>query len=422
MLLCAVFLQGAFSVSLASISPDGVMFFRRLSMMNETENCPLAIRNYVSKLPEREKVAQIFLINVPGNEEFSKESDLNEGIAPGGILFFKFNLQDDEEKITHFTNSIKTYYSSCGKMVPYLAVDHEGGRVNRLDSVSSNFPSQQTVAKYFSLDDASSLYEDQAKMLKKIGFDVNLAPVAEILTENNENFLGGRSFGSLDEVEIYGSVCVDSYLKRGVLPVLKHFPGNTNDDPHLGLPNLQASNDEFYELEKPFFKILSKSKYSHSQENVPCGILISHAIVGEMSDNLPACFSRKIVTDELQENMKFSGLVFSDDVYMSALKKMYPIEISAKNLILSGVDVVMSTGMRFLPMIDFLKNEMHKDKNLESRINQSCYKVLDAKRKMGYAKIIKSENQYSKVYEICGFPKMYDYSFVPVLERKNATR
>ena len=405
-----LFFYSAFS--LYSLSPDARMFFLRLQMMNETENCPLAVRSYVYNLPKNERIAQLFLVRIPGNEEFSSATDYNDGVPPGGFIFFKANLQDEEDKIIHFTDSVKFYYDDKNKLKPYLALDHEGGNVNRLRSIATNFPSQNYVAQNFSKCEALLLYENQAQLLKRLGFNVNLAPVAEVLTEKNQDFLETRSFGSLEQTANYASLCSDAYISKDVISVLKHFPGNTNDDPHYGLPNLAINEEDFVEFATPFSEVLSNSKFSKDESSVPFGILISHAIVGEISDYQSACFSKRIVTEELREKMKFSGIVFSDDVYMAALQKIAPPEVSCEKAILAGVDVIMMTGMKFLPISTYLQKKSDENPDLDNRITESCCRIVDAKRKMGFAKIEKKQNDFSSFFESFGYPPMYDYDLV----------
>ena len=77
--------------------------------------------------------------------------------------------------------------------------------------------------------------------MHSIGFHMNLAPVIEVCTPDNEDFLDGRSFGSFEQVLNYGRACVNAYENNQIATVVKHFPGNTNTDPHTGLPEIKLS-------------------------------------------------------------------------------------------------------------------------------------------------------------------------------------
>ena len=100
------------------------------------------------------------------------------------------------------------------------------------------------------------MYTKQAKQMKEMGFHMNLAPVIEICTEDNAEFLDGRSFGNFELVLNYGRACVNAYENNGIATVVKHFPGNTNTDPHTGLPEITLSKADLESSIRSFEEIL----------------------------------------------------------------------------------------------------------------------------------------------------------------------
>ena len=404
-----VFLFALFIFStrfLYGISPATEVFLRRLEINQTDVYKPISVYNYMKSMSLEEKIAQLFLLNLEGNLKFTEKTEYNDGIAPGGYLLFSYNIADTKEKVQKFTKSVNDFYVCAKQLPPFLAIDHEGGYVNRLKKLYGNFLSQEDVANKLSEKQAYEDYLLQGKILKELGIHINLAPIVEEKTSENKDFLDNRSFGSLEKVLFYGEVCVKSYIDAGIIPVLKHFPGNTNDDPHLGLPKLQVSREEFNKMIFPFEKIISSTSFGYN-----CAIILSHATLPQIFGEIPACFSKEMVTDILKNQLKFTGLIISDDIYMGALAKNgFSPEKSAELSILSGVDLIMLSPKRFVNLIPYLKNLALSNDEFYNRIEESCLKIISAKIQQGLIEIEKTENPLSLSFEKQGFPKMYNYS------------
>ncbi|MGP1586737.1 MAG: glycoside hydrolase family 3 N-terminal domain-containing protein [Treponemataceae bacterium] len=395
-----------FHVNCFAISSPTYKFLVRVNMMMQDEFSPYCVKEYVCKMSNKEKIAQLFLLNLEGNSKFSNQTEYNGGIAPGGYLLFSYNIAQSPQKMRFFTDSVRSYYADQKKIPPFLCIDHEGGDVNRLKTLVGNFLSQEKIAEYCTCQKAYELYLEQGKILKNLGIQVNLAPVIEEKTLDNSGFLENRSFGNFEQVVDYGTRCVNAYIDSSVMPVLKHFPGNTNDDPHFGLPKLNLSQKDFEMLILPFEKILKTSKYY----NHPLGIILSHVAVGEVYGDIPSCFSEKIVSGILKKRYGFKGLIFSDDIYMSALEKNgYSPEISAKLCILAGIDVIMMSTKKFTSIMTYLEQEQKQDFRLNNRITESCEKIIANKIKMRLISMKEKRNIYSKCFENAGFPPMEFY-------------
>lgn len=402
-LFALIFISTSF---LYGISPATDVFLRRLEMCQTDVYKPISVFNYMKSMTIEEKIGQLFLLNLEGNSKFTEKTEYNDGIAPGGYLLFSYNIADSKEKVQNFTKSVNDFYVSKNQVPPFLSIDHEGGYVNRLKKLYGNFLSQEDVANKLTEEQAYQDYFLQGKILNELGIHINLAPIVEEKTVENQDFLDNRSFGSLEKVLSYGEVCVKSYIDAGIIPVLKHFPGNTNDDPHLGLPKLQVTREEFEKMIIPFDKIISSTSFGYN-----FAIILSHAMLPNVFGEIPACFSKEMVTDILKKELNFTGLIISDDIYMGALAKNgFSPEKSAELSILSGVDLIMLSPKRFVNLIPYLKKLASSNEEFNNRIEESCAKILSAKIQQGLVKIEKIENPSSVYFESQGFPKMYDYS------------
>lgn len=315
----------------------------------------------------KDKIAQLFIINLAGNETFTPV----ENITPGGYLLFSYNIADSPKKIMLFTNSIKSYYKTRGLPVPYLATDQEGGLVNRLRGIAGPIPSPKRVAQCLTADSARDLYTMQAKQMRLLGIDMNIAPVVEVLNVDNEQFLGDRSFGDLNTVIKYATAAIRSFEGNGVSCVIKHFPGNTNSDPHGAVSTITYSDDTLQDALAPFKTLLGEN---------PRGVLMS-SIIARPIDDAPASLSKKWVDTLLSlDKNRNDLLIFSDDIFMASFQKSkYSPLDAAIAAIKSAVTCIMSSEKRISSLVEKIEEAAKNDSSLTSAIESSYKKVMTYK-------------------------------------------
>ncbi|MCQ2575967.1 MAG: glycoside hydrolase family 3 protein [Treponema sp.] len=327
-----------------------------------------AKQEFLSKLTIKDKVSQLFIVNLEGKENFKP---VEKDYIPGGYIFFSYNLADTNVGIMNFNNSIRNYSINNNKIPPFLSVDQEGGVVSRLRKISCHLPSQKAVADTMEISDAKLMYALQAKQMKTLGFDLNLAPVVEILSDYNKDFLEDRSFGDKLSVLTYGKACIDGYEEQKIAAVLKHFPGNSNVDPHTGLPEITLSEKELEETLVPFRELIKEN---------PCGILMSHARISAHDSETPACLSHYWVTEVLREQFGYKGIIFSDDIYMAALgKNGFPPEKAVVMAVEAGIDCIMISEKRISSAVEILISKAKEDKAFEEKLNESLDRMIDYK-------------------------------------------
>ncbi len=331
---------------------------------------------YLNKMTIAEKVSQLFILNLEGKEKFYPIDRYNgKPYVPGGYLFFAYNLGDTPEAVKAFTDDIKNYCEEGGIIPPFLAVDEEGGWVQRLKKLAGKLPCQEDVASTMTISEAYAMYSEHARKMKAMGFHMNLSPVVEVLSDYNKEFLDGRSFGDKEKTAVFSIAEVNAYQNNGIACVLKHFPGNTNTDPHSGLPEITLSAEEMKEALEPFSRVVSIG---------PEGVLMSHARTSIIDQNIPACFSKTWVTEKLRKEMSFDGIIFSDDIFMAALSKNgYPPETACVKAVEAGIDVIMISEKRCLKSVKVLIKKAEEDPAFAARIDESCRRVLKYKMESG---------------------------------------
>lgn len=338
---------------------------------------------YVNAMPLEQKIAQMFIENLEGCTTFRSYETVgamtgtkdDTPLIAGGYIFFSYNVADSREQMQDYIKSIRQYCNLYSNLQPYLCVDQEGGWVSRLKKLNPKLPSNEMVAKDYDIIGAYRLYGEQAAGMKSLGFDMNLAPVVEVCTEDNKEFLDGRSFGNLEQVTEYGRACINAYENSGIATVLKHFPGNTNTDPHTGLPEIMLSKSELEKSIEPFRALV---KYE------PAVVLMSHARTSAVDAGVPACLSKVWVSDILRNQYGYKGLIFSDDIFMGALADNgYPQELAAIRAVEAGVDCIMISEKRFAKAGKVLYQRAKEDTAFEQKINEAVKRILKYKIEAG---------------------------------------
>ncbi|MBO4758480.1 MAG: glycoside hydrolase family 3 protein [Spirochaetaceae bacterium] len=346
----------------------------------EREN---ALALYVAALPLEQKIAQMFIENLEGCTSFRSYETVgamtgtNDAtpLVAGGYIFFSFNIAPDREQMKAFTNSIRTYCDEYEIIQPYLCVDQEGGWVSRLKKLNPKLPSNEKVAQNYDVFQTYQLYSEQAAGMKDLGFDMNLAPVVEVCTDDNKEFLDGRSFGDLTQVINYGRACINAYENNGIATVLKHFPGNTNTDPHTGLPEIKLSEAELLQSVESFKQLVQYN---------PAAVLMSHARTSAIDSGVPACLSEVWVKDILRNQYGYDGLIFSDDIFMSALADNgYPPEVAAIRAVDAGIDCIMISEKRFAKAGKVLYQRALQDNAFARKIDEAVVRILKYKIEAG---------------------------------------
>lgn len=392
-----------FSQNLNNYYLNGFLNYKNLL---ETENQNLlledAINSYCSELPLSQAISQIFLVNIEGNEIYypveksskikfcADENDGKNFLVPGGVLLFSFNIGKDANQLMNYLDSIKSYCEKNNILPPYISTDQEGGIVNRLYPITSYLPSNQKVAEKLSVQKAAALYELQAKQMALLGFNMNLAPVCESLLPSNEKFLQTRSYGNVPETILYSMQAITSYEKNNIATVLKHFPGNSNSDPHSSLPKISASREyALWNFILPFDFIMTKN---------PTGILMSHATTNFLDPDTPVCFSEKWIDGLLKNKLKFNGLIISDDIFMAALSKQgFDSQSAAVKAINAGVNIIMLSEKTYASVAENLISYSGKNSAFKKKLYDSIKKIIKYKIDCGILLLEKNPDGTYKI-------------------------
>lgn len=337
-----------------------------------------------------QKSSQVLMTGIDGKERFAPYLYSHfDNVVPGAVLLFGFNVADSPAAFARYLDSCNDAFASLHASVPVLfAIDHEGGDVYRTGRLTTRLPSALDVASRFSPLEAESLFRATGAQLSLLGVQVNLAPVTEARTEANADFLGSRTFsGNPEAVATYTEAAVKGYRSSGILTVFKHFPGNGPGDPHTGLPKLDVSRKEFdADYIKPFRQLLGLE---------PDAVLVSHIIVLAVDPARPFCLSPQGVTGLLRDELKYDGLILTDDISMDAIARYGCDSAEAAILALrAGCDMVMTSDSDIRSIAEAVQAEAGRDAAFAHRLDDAVIHILELKYRAGLVKT--AHQSYSK--------------------------
>lgn len=320
-----------------------------------------------------EKIGQIFIARCPDKNAAALAKKYNLG---GYILFGR----DFKGKTK---NSVIKNIQECqnaSKIAMFVAVDEEGGTVNRV-SANKNFrkypfASPQYLYKHGGMDRIKKDTKEKSNLLKSIGINLNFAPVADISTNKND-FIYKRSFAkSPKETAEYVKSVVNVMNEARMGSVLKHFPGyGNNKDTHTNLVRDKRPMAKFEKEDFLPFKAGIEAK-------APV-VLVSHNIVESMDKSAPASIS-PAVHKILREKLGFDGVIITDDLAMQGVKKFVGKKNAAVLAIKSGADMLCSTD--FINDIAAVKKAVANGEINENDLDEHVLRVLRAKINLGIIK------------------------------------
>ena len=329
-------------------------------------------QDIVDEMTIEEKIGQLFLVRYEKNDT----TYLNNFYPSGYILFAKdFNNHTKEQMAKELKD-----LQGISKYPLILGVDEEGGYVTRVSRYpayrSEKFKSPRDYYLEGGYDLLEQTEKEKAELLKSIGLNLNLAPVADIST-NEDDFIYIRTFGEdADKTSEYVTKMVGYANSNKINSTLKHFPGyGNNSDTHTGVAIDKREYSVFEENDyKPF--------EAGIKANVP-SILISHNIVTCLDENTPSSLSSKVI-GELRNKLGFTGIIMTDDLAMDAVKEYVDNGKAATMAINAGNDMIITSD--FMSMKNELINSVKSKEISEDTINKAVTRVIAWKYYSGLLK------------------------------------
>ncbi len=325
------------------------------------------------KMNKRERIAQLMVIRAQSNwneEQITSVSNLIKNYKIGGICFF----QGGPIRQAVITN----YFQSISKTPLLISIDAEWGVGMRLDSVIS-FPRALMVGATQNAQLAYWYGNIVGKQCKRLGIEVNYAPVIDINNNPNNPVINDRSFGEDKyKVALYGKLYMQGLQDMGIMACAKHFPGHGDVavDSHKDLPAIYKTKAQLDSLELYPFKELIKAGVG--------SIMNAHLYIPaiDTTTNQPTSLSKKNVTDLLKNELGFKGISFTDALEMQGVAKFYPKSDASLQSLIAGNDMICLPGDIPESIEKIVKAIRHKKLN-KKELYASVKKVLLAKYNLG---------------------------------------
>ena len=254
----------------------------------------------------------------------------------GGVLLYEKNLKREQTAL-HLRQLIEALQLTASTPL-WVAIDEEGGKVSRLrpdygfiSTFSAAFLGQKGP-KHTKLQATR-----MATQLRSLGINLNFAPVVDLAINPNNTVIvkAERSYGRRSKVVVmHAAIVVEAHRAAGITSVLKHFPGHgsSDADTHVGMADV---TDKWQEEE------LSPYRQLIEMDRAPA-IMSAHVVNGHLDpDKYPATLSKSIIKDCLRGILDYQGVIFSDDLHMSAIRAHYSLKEAIFLAVDAGIDVLV---------------------------------------------------------------------------------
>lgn len=337
----------------------------------------------VSGMTLEEKVAQMFFITpeaLTGYGQVTVAGDAtNEAYQKypvGGLIYNSQNLVDIDQTKTMMAK-MQQYADSRISLPVFLGVDEEGGSVTRIASNEVyGLTNVNNMSDIGATGDTQNAYQAGVTIgtyLSDLGFNLDFAPVADVLTVS-DSVIGNRSFGT--DSELVASMALSELQgleSMGIQGVVKHFPGHggVSGDSHSGAVSTDKSLEELFASELvPFQRAIDGGAQF---------LMVGHIAAPNVTgDDTPASLSKVMITDVLRTQMGYQGVVITDAMNMTAITANHAADEAAVLAVNAGADMILMPedfGKAYNGVIDAVNNGTIE----EYRINEAVVRIVKAK-------------------------------------------
>jgi beta-N-acetylhexosaminidase len=326
----------------------------------------------IARLTLAQRVGQLFMLGFQGSVPDAETDRVLAKVQPGGLVSFQRNIESLDQ-----IYELNLEFQRSLPVPPLLAINQEGGAIDRLKHVITPIPSVSDLA-----DLGTPAVRTGARLLaselEACGFNMNLAPVLDLGLPRSvvrERTLAA----SAKEVTRLASVVLDEFEKKRVLACGSHFPGlgGAERDPHFLLPRVDRSRrDLLAEDVVPFNELSSRLGM----------IMVSHGHYPTLGDirPIPASLSSRVINGLLRETVGFEGVVMTDDLTMGAVTSVGLSPRTFLRAIQAGNDMVLFS--QATPMLEeafeLLVETARSDNAFQRRVDQSVERILHLKERI----------------------------------------
>lgn len=333
-----------------------------------------------------EKIGQLFIVELEALDidDDNKTRKLTENMKKsiekyhiGGVVLFGRDIQTREQ-----TKQLTSDLQDASKIPMFISVDEEGGSVARISSNeemgTTSFPSMGEIGKTKDEKKAYEVGKTIGNDIRKLGFNLDFAPVADLLTDDGNVEIGDRSFGSDPEV-VAKMVAeeVRGLQEEDVSATLKHFPGHgdASADTHKGYVSVENG-----------IKTLRKREFVPFQAGIDEGcdfVMVSHVNISKVTqDETPSSLSELVIKEILRGELGFQKIIITDAMNMQAITKFYEDKEAAVMAIEAGNDMILMPE-NLKEAFEGIEEAVEEGEIEEKDIDDSVRRILNVKLERG---------------------------------------
>ncbi|HMJ06985.1 MAG TPA: glycoside hydrolase family 3 N-terminal domain-containing protein [Chthoniobacterales bacterium] len=279
-----------------------------------------------------DQLGQLLLTGVPGMELDPATAALFRRVQPGGYILFGRNIASAVQ-LRKLIDDLR----DLSAIEPIITIDQEGGRVSRLRLIGNEPPNALQLREKNDLALVSRHGAITGRLLRLFGFNLDLCPVLDISFDDEaDNSLRGRCYGTdVAQVVRLAGAFNDALREEGIASCGKHFPGYSaaEVDAHHDLPRIDRSREELERHELAVFR--------HFAGRVDSMMICHGWYPAFAAEKLPASFSPRIIQELLRQELKFEGLIMTDDLDMGAIYNEYSLADTIRLALAAGNDLAM---------------------------------------------------------------------------------
>jgi beta-N-acetylhexosaminidase len=286
----------------------------------------------VSPSALRRQVGQLLIAGFDGAQLPVELKSIAREFGLGGVILFSRNVVEPEQ--------VAEVCYEAARLVPdlplWVSVDQEGGRVARLKAPFTEWPPMATLGRSGDVRLAERFARALAAELKAVGFNLDFTPVLDVLTNPKNPVIGDRALAEkAEDVARLGTAIIRTLQSEGIAACGKHFPGHgdTGIDSHHQLPIVEHSLERLREVEFVPFRAAIDADVA--------AIMTAHVLLPALDEQRPATLSRTIVTKTLREELRYDGVIFSDDLEMKAIANDFSVPSAAVLAVDAGCDAFL---------------------------------------------------------------------------------
>ena len=292
----------------------------------------------------------------------------------GGMIYFAQNLKEPGQT-AEMLAQMDAYARERSGLPVFLAVDEEGGRIVRI-AENDAFGVQKVEAMEHITDEKQAFGAGFTigSYLKELGFNLDFAPVADVLTNPENTVVRDRSFGTdPGQVKKLAAAYSDGLHDAGILSTYKHFPGHgaTSGDTHEGYDYTGRTYEEMLQSELVPFAAAGED----GADFVMAAHIAAPAVTG---DDTPCSLSPEMLTDILRNDLGYEGIVITDALNMGAIVNDYPAGEASVRALEAGADMLLMP-QNFEEAYQAVYAAVQEGRISEDRLNQSVSRIIRTK-------------------------------------------